>query len=213
MGQNIIIYIDGFNFYYGLKTNGWRNFLWLNIPSLFKLFLSDNQNLVLVKYFTARPLDPEKRAKQKKLFDVNLDIGSFEPIYGKYIKKKTTCHTCKRNLVCQGCGETFKNWEEKRTDVNIAVHLIGDIIEQKCDHSIIVSADSDLIPPIDYITKQFPNHKLSVFFPPNRHSNDIAGIVKNTLSLVKYRSRFEKSILPNTFKLSSGIEIIKPDGW
>ena len=36
----IIVYIDGFNFYYGLKsTTRWRKYYWLDIVKLFESFM------------------------------------------------------------------------------------------------------------------------------------------------------------------------------
>jgi len=210
--QRIIIYIDGFNFYYGLKQ-GWKKYYWLDIYRLFHQFEKKDQEIVCIKYFTARPLDQYKRSRQKKLFDVNSDNSCFELIYGKYTKKKTTCYTCKKDLICQNCATKFKNWEEKRTDVNISIHLLGDVFEQNCDHSILVSADSDLIAPITYILKNFPKHAMSVFFPPNRFGSEINKLVTNTLNLSNYKTRFNKAILPEEVVLKSGQKISKPPEW
>jgi hypothetical protein len=210
--QRIIVYIDGFNFYYGLKQ-GWRKYYWLDIFLLFKQFITEQQEIVCLKYFTARPLDPHKRSRQKKLFDVNSDNSYFELIYGKYTRKKNRCFICKKELICHHCATKFKNWEEKKTDVNISVHLLGDVFENKCDHSILVSADSDLIAPINYILNNFPDHNFSVFFPPNRTCTEIYGIVKNTLDLTKYKNRFQKAILPADVVLKSGQIISKPPEW
>ena len=43
--QRVIIYIDGFNFYYGLKTAPWKKYYWLDI----------------VKVMETRPLSKDKR--------------------------------------------------------------------------------------------------------------------------------------------------------
>ena len=38
--QRVIVYIDGFNFYYGLKsTTRWRKYYWLDIVKLFESFM------------------------------------------------------------------------------------------------------------------------------------------------------------------------------
>ena len=60
--QRVIVYIDGFNFYYGLKsTTRWRKYYWLDIVKLFESFMRPNQELIAVKYFSARPDDIECR--------------------------------------------------------------------------------------------------------------------------------------------------------
>ena len=42
--QRVIVYIDGFNFYYGLKfTARWRKYYWLDVVKLFESFMRPNQ--------------------------------------------------------------------------------------------------------------------------------------------------------------------------
>ena len=56
--QRVIVYIDGFNFYFGLKSNAkWKKYYWLDIVKLFEMFMRPNQELVAVKYFSAKPDD------------------------------------------------------------------------------------------------------------------------------------------------------------
>ena len=39
--QRVIVYIDGFNFYFGLKSNAkWKKYYWLDIVKLFEMFMS-----------------------------------------------------------------------------------------------------------------------------------------------------------------------------
>ncbi len=49
-----IIYIDGFNLYYGLRSKGWRKYYWLNLRCLSQKILKLDQRLIATKYFTAR---------------------------------------------------------------------------------------------------------------------------------------------------------------
>lgn len=60
-----IVYVDGFNFYYGaLKGTKWK---WLDIPALFRAVLSPQNEIAKVKYFTAKVqptlADPDVRAR------------------------------------------------------------------------------------------------------------------------------------------------------
>ncbi len=57
------------------------------------------------------------------------------------------------------------------TDVNIAVNLLVDAEDDRFDTAIIVSADSDLSPPIDTVLKRKPTKRIVVAFPPKRFSN------------------------------------------
>ena len=61
----VIVYVDGFNLYYGLKDSGLRRYYWLDIQKLAENLLKPNQRLVTVRYFTTRisktPANPEKQ--------------------------------------------------------------------------------------------------------------------------------------------------------
>ena len=61
-----IVYIDGFNFYYGeIKGTQWK---WLDPVALFQNVLGVQNKLVKIKYFTARvqptPNDPDVNIRQ-----------------------------------------------------------------------------------------------------------------------------------------------------
>lgn len=200
----IIIYIDGFNLYYGLKENHWEKYFWLDYIRFFEKFLSDNQALIKVNYFTARPNNPSKAKRQDKLFQVNNENEKFELIFGSYLNK---------SIYCPKCHETFDVPEEKKTDVNIATHLISDVINNNCDISILVSGDSDLTPPIEFIKRVKPKHIISVFFPPKRQSLHLKNLANNIVYLSNYKQYFKESLFPDEVKLSDGYVIKKPESW
>ena len=52
--NRVIVYVDGFNLYFGLKAKGWKNFYWLNIQALARSILKPDQVLMTTKYFTSR---------------------------------------------------------------------------------------------------------------------------------------------------------------
>ncbi|MBR2082614.1 MAG: NYN domain-containing protein [Elusimicrobiaceae bacterium] len=53
--------------------------------------------------------------------------------------------------------------EEKLTDVNIAIYLLEIALKNTVDEAVIVSADSDLIPAILAIKRNFPGKKSPCF--------------------------------------------------
>lgn len=91
--QKVIVYIDGFNFYYGLKKYPWKKYYWLDIIKLFESFLRPNQELKAVKYFSAKALD-DKGTRQNAFFQANKENPKFRLILGKYLKKKFRCRKC-----------------------------------------------------------------------------------------------------------------------
>ena len=140
--QKVIVYVDGFNFYYGLKNNpAWKRYYWLDLVKLFEKFMLNNQELKAVKYFSARPINNEDKARrQAMLFDANKENPKFHLILGKYLKKK---------IVCKHCGFNINTYEGEKNDVRIATQIVNDAKNGDCDIAIVVSTDSDMIPAIE----------------------------------------------------------------
>ncbi len=71
--------------------------------------------------------------------------------------------------------------------MNIAVEMIGDVVDGNCNTSVLVSADCDLVLPIRMIKGKWPKYMVFAYFPPNKFSNDLqneADAIKNLLSLL-----------------------------
>jgi hypothetical protein len=51
---SVVSCIDGFNLYFGLKSQGWERFLWLDVQALSRNLLKPDQILARTKYFTSR---------------------------------------------------------------------------------------------------------------------------------------------------------------
>lgn len=201
----VVVYIDGFNFYYGLKANNWQKFYWIDIVKLFSKFLGNNQELIKVKYFTATPKNNGGKAKRQDSFLQANELNSkFQIIRGNYLLNE---------VYCPKCGDTFLKPEEKKTDVNIATEMIKDVINGFCDISILVSGDSDLTPPIEFIKEINPSHTISVFFPPRRNSCHLKQISRNTVYLQNYKQYFKESIMDEKVRLLDGKIIEKPYKW
>jgi len=61
--QRVISYVDGFNLYYGLKSQRWQRYLWLDVQALSRKLLKPDQTLVRTKYFTARVSQPPDKGE------------------------------------------------------------------------------------------------------------------------------------------------------
>ena len=203
--QRIIVYIDGFNFYYGLKSNKrWRKYYWLDVVKLFESFMRPNQELIAVKYFSARPDDLEQSARQNAFFQANMENSKFRLILGKYINKRIKCFKC---------GNIIHTHEEKETDVRIATQIVADAFQGNCDAAIVVSADSDMVPAIELATQA--KQKVFVYFPPNQYSSNLATMgLGNPTLLKRYESRFRKSLFPDILHLTvPDYGLRMPDKW
>ena len=70
--KRVIVYVDGYNFYYGLRNGGakWKRVYWLDIVKFFERMMLKDQELVEVNYYSARPLDD-----QTAMYCINQIIG------------------------------------------------------------------------------------------------------------------------------------------
>lgn len=201
--ERVIVYVDGFNFYYGLRKS-WKKYYWLDMVQLFENFMRPGQELLAVKYFSARPDSTERSLRQNAFFQANLENPKFHLILGKFLKKDITCFRC---------GNVIHTHEEKETDVRIATEIVADAYQKNCDISIVVSADSDMAPAIDLIKQT--EQKIFVYFPPNQYSNHLAqaGWGK-AIQLERYESRFKHCLLPDVVHLRvADFDLHIPPKW
>lgn len=202
--QKVIVYVDGFNFYNGLKSKKWKKYYWLDVVSFFEEFMRPHQELIEVYYFSAIPLGNSGKADRQDLFfSCNKLSSRFKLILGKYAKKSVPI----------GNGKSISTYEEKETDVRIAVQMISDVVSDKCDVSILVSADSDLIPPIEFIRAYKPVHKVIVYFPPNRSSLDLLNMCGIYQRLERFEQKFSDNMLADSVELPNGYIAKRPAKW
>jgi len=203
--QRVIVYVDGFNFYYGLKNDRkWKRYYWLDVVSLFEKFMRPNQELIAVKYFSARPSNPDKNARQYAFFQANKENPKFQLILGKYLSK---------DIKCFNCGNIIHTHEEKETDARIVTQIVSDAYLRNCDIAIIVSADSDMIPAVELAKSA--GQCVYIYFPPNHYSSNLASMANGKpVLMIKYESRFRNSLFPDIVHLSSlNYDLSIPSKW
>lgn len=206
MAQRVSVYIDGFNLYYGLRSKGWRRFYWLDLYRLSENLLRPGQQLESVKYFTAHllatPDDLGQRERQRTYLEALATLPDLHIHRGYFLRKRHSCP------VCGAIRETF---EEKMTDVNIAVELLWDAQDDVFDTAIVISGDSDLSGTVDAVRKRYPSKRVIVAFPPNRVSKQLRQVP--TASFTIGRRMLSASLLPEQIETSSGYMINKPVEW
>ena len=130
--SRVIAYIDGFNLYYGLMSKGWRRYLWLDLNQLIASLLRPYQELSGVKYCTARISAPPGYVQRQTTYIEALAAIGVRIIEGKFQP---------RDGRCLRCGHTWATFEEKQTDVNLAVEMIRDAHLDLFDTAMLVSGD------------------------------------------------------------------------
>jgi uncharacterized LabA/DUF88 family protein len=203
MENRVIVYIDGFNLYFGLKSKAWRKYYWLDLDKLSKKLLKPDQILIEIKYFTARIEQPEDKRKRQNMYIEALEtLSNLNIFYGKYLSNP---------VKCRNCGYIFMKPSEKETDVNIAIELISDAIRDKFDTALIISGDSDLVPAIRRTKEIFPVKKIISIFPPLRNSFELKKVTDGNFVLSEHK--IKKSQFPNIVPKSNGYIIQKPTSW
>lgn len=192
--ERVIAYIDGFNLYFGMKESNLRHCYWLDVHKMVQSLLKDHQTLVRIRYFTARISAPEaKRQRQVRYLEALGTLESVDIIEGKYMDED-------RN--CPHCNKVFIHPNEKMTDVNIAVHLLTDAYQDKFDTALLISGDSDLVPPVKMVRSLFPTKRIIAALPPNRVSAEQR--MTATAHFTIWHGLLEKSCFPNAVQRADG---------
>lgn len=201
--ERLIVYVDGFNLYHGMHQEFGRSAHWLDLVSLAQSF-RPKQRLVAVKYFSAAVLDnPNGQSRQAHYIDALSARypGQFVPVMGRYQKKMISCY---------GCGREHAHYEEKETDVSIAVTLVADAALRSMDTAIVISADSDLVPAVRAVGTIGARLFVAAAFPPNRVSKHLKQLMPASFHID--RRRIKRMQLPDTFEVS-GQTFTRPPHW
>jgi uncharacterized LabA/DUF88 family protein len=154
-----IVYVDGFNLYYGAVKG--TSHKWLNILKLCQSLLRKNK-IIKIKYFTAlvsaRPGDPDQPNRQQMYLRALRTLPNLEIIYGHFLEHEIMMPLAKPPAKGSKYVRVIKT-EEKGSDVNIAAHLVNDGHNNAYKVAVIISNDSDLVEPVKIVRQEL---KLSV---------------------------------------------------
>jgi len=141
--KKVALFIDGSNFYYGLKgiygeDQSLTNFNFLKFGDI---LVGQARDLLRIYYYNA-PLDynasPEAYAKQQKFFE---RIKSMDKV------KLILCRLQKRKI--KGTNKSY--YVVKGDDIHIAVDLVKGAYENTFDIAILVSGDGDFVPAVEVV--------------------------------------------------------------
>jgi uncharacterized LabA/DUF88 family protein len=204
--SRVMVYVDGFNLYFGLRSKGWRKHYWLDLVALAQALLKPGQTLQGVHYFTSRI-----RANGRNVADMQRQtayiealgtLGALQLHFGHYLEKPKQCRQC---------GAKWMDYEEKMTDVNIAVQMLADAFDDRFDTALLISGDSDLTTPVCKLRAQFPAKRLIVAFPPERQSFELKKAANATFTIGEANLR--QSQLPAQVQRADGFMLQRPAHW
>ena len=204
-----IVYVDGFNLYYGSVKDTPHK--WLNIHRMCELLLPNNQ-IVGMKYFTAKVLsrksDPQKHLRQQVYLRALETLPNFEIIYGHYSEHPKWMRLANPQPGQAKYVEVIKT-EEKGSDVNLAVNLLNDGYQGKYQLATIVTNDSDLLSAVQIVQKDL-GLKVGILNPQKHPSKELQ---TEALFMKKIRPGvIRASQFPKTMKDAKG-SFYKPKEW
>jgi len=131
--KRCFVIIDGSNFYFKLKDFKLHYLINFDFSSFIKRLVRKNKFCKAVYYIGKVRTDKTEKtqklhAQQQRLF--------------AHLKKHHVDYSLGYLLKSQG------KFHEKGVDVNIAVDILVATYENRCDHFILVSSDTDLLPAI-----------------------------------------------------------------
>ena len=200
--ERVIAYIDGFNLYFGMMEAGFFHLKWLNLVNLVSNLLKSNQELICVKYFTSRVSNNPEKQKRQSLYLEALESVGVKLYFGNYQRD---------TIECNRCGNIWPKFNEKMTDVNIATQILEDAYKDSYDMAMLISGDSDLVPPIRAVHASFVDKRVFVAFPPKRFNNSISLVAKG--SLIIGRKKLLDSQFDNSIPKTDGYILTKPVEW
>lgn len=212
MANRVSFLVDGFNLYHSVcdaiidhKLSGGK---WLNLWKLCQNFISvcgRDVQMQSVYYFSALATHVSNRQAPVRhmAFISALETTGVQVVLGQFKKKLIRCKA--------GCGRSGWGYEEKETDINIAVALLELFMRNTCDTAVIVSGDTDLLTAIRAAKRLFPKKKIGVGFPYKRAHKEMKQIADYSFKIDgRY---YQKFVFPDVVTLPNGKTITKPTGW
>lgn len=225
------VYIDWFNHYHSLfkKINEkWSNrsneYKRCDLRKLAQSYLSEDEKLNKVYFFTALS-ERDKPARERHETYIQALRKMWTDVILWKFNKVEKCFKNWKNILEEIQPEDnnipallrFTTYEEKETDVNIALKIFEDWIYDNYDKAIIVSWDSDIIPAIRRINELAKKWKIrnkefsALLFPRSRWKMIVKACKNNRLTIDS--KHIEACLFPNKINLWHWKFIRKPKSW
>lgn len=212
--DRVTFIIDGFNLYHSVRQaskdfSGSASTKWLDIRNLCSsyIYLFGKTAVIqeiyyfsaLAKHLEARNSDVTKRHRD---FIKCLEATGVIAELNRFKKKSITCTSCLHQ---------FDRYEEKETDVALALKLLELFITDSCDIAVLVTGDTDLGPAFKTAKKLFASKKVIFAFPYQRKNQELAKLAPGSFEIRK--EQYAKHQFPNPYVLPDGSKIHKPSNW
>jgi hypothetical protein len=191
----VCFYIDGFNLYHALVRFNDDRVKWLDLFALSKrLILPATEQITGVFYFSAYADWLPGPMARHEAYVKALGATGVDCILGHFKKKHRHCAACKSQWIAH---------EEKETDVSIGIHLLNDAYRGLYEKAYLVTRDSDLMPAVRMVRKEFPKKEIVAVAPPLMgHSNDLITVCQSKKKISP--TQIKSCLLPQQVKDQGG---------
>lgn len=196
--MRVACYIDGFNLYHAIADLNKPHLKWVDVYALAQSICRGGEQLVKVAYFSAYATwMPDRYARHRQ--------------YVAALKQKgVECHIARfseQTANCFKCGATWKQHEEKETDVHFSLTLLEDAFDDIFDRAIIISADSDHVPAVRAVRRRFPAKQMFAATPPERHhkAREMLKACHSATNITP--GRIARSLLPASITDAAGLVV------
>lgn len=175
-------YVDGFNLYHAIDALQKPHLKWLDLRKLAHRILIDrhNEQVALVRYFTAIKKNDETKAARHREYISALQYEKISVILGRFSGKETECRNCKHVWTADN---------EKETDVNLALHVIVDAYKNLFDRAYVITADSDQAATFGMMQSLFPHKQMVTVAPPGME------LSKSILTYASHKLRLNEAMV------------------
>jgi len=144
------LYIDGFNLYHPIHDLGKPYLKWLNLWKLGEIICGPHGvELVKVVFCTAVPAHLSDSRDRHNTYNAAQRANGVTVVNGHHVHDGV-------------------KWNEKQSDINVALNLMLDAVDDVFDMAILLSADSDQAATARTFKERFPEKRLLGVAPPNR---------------------------------------------
>lgn len=135
--------------------------------------------MVAVHYFTAyADWIPSESRKRHRQYVKALRSTGVEVHFGKF-----KCRTSR----CKKCSSSWDSHEEKRSDVNLALAMVFEAVQDRYDKALVLTGDTDIVPAIQMVRSAPFNKAVTALIPKRRkaNSNELQQAASATVSLTE----------------------------
>lgn len=210
--MRIVGLVDGFNLYHSLKLASEPSGVpvkWLDLRAVFSAFLPHigrDAELGEVYYCTAlahhiAEHKPGVVARHRQ-YIAALQATGVIVLEGRFKEGRAWCRRCRTK---------YPRWEEKESDVALALRVFEVFHAEQADAVMLVTGDTDLVPAVLSARRLFPGRLIYTLFPYKRKNNELARASHRSFNLKP--ATYARCQLPAIVELPGGRTVRRPESW